>query len=129
MDSIEQVREKFKSDRFATDCGCEIDEIGDKYAKCHLALCDMHKNAMGNLMGGVSFTLADFAFAIASNWQGTPTVSLCSNITFLGKAKGDVIFAEAKCKKDGRTACYYEISVTDNLDNKIAEVTINGFHV
>jgi len=39
-------------------------------AICSLTLEAKHKNALGAVMGGVYFTLADFAFAVASNWQG-----------------------------------------------------------
>ena len=129
MKNIDEVREMFSHDRFATVNGAQIDEIGEHYAVCSLSICDNHKNAMGNVMGGVSFTLADFAFAVASNWQGQPTVSLNSSITYLGKVKGDKLFAKAVCVKDGRTTCYYEVTVKDNLGNIIVAVTTTGFHV
>ena len=59
----------FEKDRFATDNGAVIDEVDDHYAKCSLKIEDRHRNAMGAVMGGVYFTLADFALAVASNWQ------------------------------------------------------------
>lgn len=30
--------------------------------------------------------------------------------------------------KDGRTTCYYNINVDDELGNKVAVVTITGLH-
>lgn len=78
-------------------------------------------------MGGVPFMLADFAFAVATNHQGSIVVSLSSNISFLGMAKGKRLIAEAKCIKDGRSTCCYIIDVKDELDNMVAAVTINGF--
>ena len=83
---------------------------------------------MGAVMGGVPFTLADFAFAVASNWQNPGTVSISSNIAFLGVAKGDKLIAEAACVKDGRSTCYYRIDVYDDLKRPVAAVTITGFH-
>ena len=65
LKTIEEVREMFTHDRFATENGAVIDEIGDHYAKCSMQLTDKHKNALGAVMGGVPFTLADFAFAVA----------------------------------------------------------------
>ena len=36
MELIDQVRERFRHDRFATENGAVIDEISDGYAKCSL---------------------------------------------------------------------------------------------
>ena len=44
---------------------------------------DFHKNALDGVQGGAIFTLADFAFAVASNQDGAATVSLSNNITCL----------------------------------------------
>lgn len=128
MKSIDDVRNIFKEDRFATENGMVIDEIGENYAKCSLKITDRHRNAMGGVMGGVPFTLADFAFAVAVNHEEMRTVSLSSNIAFIGMAKGDHLIAEAKCVKNGRTTCYYTISITDELGTKVAEVTTTGFN-
>lgn len=83
---------------------------------------------MGAVMGGVPFTLADFTFAVASNWQNPGTVSLSSNITFLSSPKGTKLTAEAICIKNGRTTNYYKVEVRDDLDNLIAAVTISGYN-
>ena len=85
--TLEDVRKLFENDRFATENGAVIEEIGNLYAKCSLKLADRHRNALGAVMGGVSFTLADFAFAVASNWQNPGVVSLSSDIAYLGTAK------------------------------------------
>ena len=71
--------------------------------------------------------LADFAFAVASNWQNPGIVSLCSNINFLGVAKGSSLIAEAVCIKEGRTTSYYQIEVRDNLGNLVSAVTTTGY--
>ena len=128
MNEIEKVRKIFENDRFATENGAIIEEIGDHYAKCSLELNSKHKNAMGAVMGGVPFTLADFAFAVASNWQKPGTVSLSSNIAFLGTARGSKLIAEATCVKNGRSTCYYRIDVCDELGNQVAAVTTTGYH-
>ena len=129
MKSIDEVREIFSQDKFATENGAVIEEIGDKYAKCSLKITDHHKNAMGGVMGGVYFTLADFAFAVAANAQQMSAVSISSNIAFLSPVKGSVLYAEARCVKDGRSTCYYTIDVCDDKGVKAAAVTITGYHV
>ncbi len=127
MELIDQVRERFKNDRFATGNGVVIEEISDGYAKCSLDLQRDHMNAMGAVMGGAIFTLADFAFAVASNWQGTPHVSRTSQITYLGVAKGRQLVAEAKRVKEGYATCFYLVDVKDELGNQVAQVTSDGF--
>ena len=126
--TLAQVQEMFENDRFATLNGARITEIGDHYARCEMDLDDRHKNALGAVMGGASFTLADFTFAVASNWQKPDTVSLSTNITYLGGAKGSRLIAEAHMVKDGRTTCYYRVDVTDDLGTQVAAVTVTGYH-
>lgn len=127
--SLEEVRRIFEKDRFATENGAVIEEIGNLYAKCSIRLTQRHRNALGAVMGGASFTLADFAFAVAANWQKPGVVSLSSNITFLGTAKGQSLIAQAKCIKDGRTTSYYRIDVQDELGNMVAAVTTTGYRI
>ncbi|MCM1132947.1 MAG: PaaI family thioesterase [Ruminococcus flavefaciens] len=127
-EKLAEVREIFKGDRFATENGMVIDEIGDHYAKCSVQLSDVHRNAMGGVMGGVHFTLADFAFAVASNWQHMGTVALSTDIAFIGAVKGDSLTAVAELVKDGRSVNCYHITVKDNLGNIVADVKTVGFH-
>ena len=93
---LEQVQKVFANDRFATENGVVIDEVDDGYAKCSLEIQPHHLNAGGTVMGGAIFTLADFAFAVASNWNKPLNVSTTSQITFLGTAKGARLVAEAR---------------------------------
>ncbi len=128
MNDINEVKAFFEKDRFATKNGMYIVELGDKYAKCALKITDDHKNALGALMGGVSYTLADFAFAVASNWKEQGTVSLNTNMAYLSPVKGEMLFAEARMQKDGRTTCYYNIDIYDELGTKVANAVTTGFH-
>ncbi|MBP5464296.1 MAG: PaaI family thioesterase, partial [Treponema sp.] len=80
----------------------------------------------GGVMGGAIFTLADYTFAVASNFRQPQTVSVTSQINFIGRAKGKSLTAESQLIKDGRTTCLYGISVTDELGTKVAFVTISG---
>ncbi len=124
---LEKVRKRFENDRFAMDNGAVIEAVGEGYARCVMSLDEHHYNAVGSVMGGAIFTLADFAFAVASNWNKKPCVSLTAQITYLGRAKGKKLIAEAEKVKEGRTTCYYLIEVADELGNKVAHVTSNGF--
>lgn len=129
MKPSEKTIQMFMKDRFATDNGAVIEEVDDHYAKCSLRIEDKHRNAMGAVMGGVYFTLADFALAVASNWQKMENVSLNSEITYLTAAKGERLTAEAVCVKSGRTTAYYRIDVRDDLGNLTAAVTATTYRV
>ena len=127
---LSKAKERFGKDLFATDVtGIEIIDVGELYAKCTLVLQPKHLNAMGAVMGGVIYTLADFAFAVAANWEKMGCVSLHSDISFLGSAKGDRLSAKAVCIKDGRSTVCYRVDVTDDLGNLTATVTATGYRV
>ncbi len=127
MKPSEETIRLFENDRFATENGAVIEEVDDHYARCTLKVEDRHRNAMGAVMGGVYFTLADFAFAVAANWQEIGTVSLTSDIAYLGSAKGDTLTAEAFCVKNGRTTSYYRIEVKDRFGKLAAIVNTTGY--
>jgi len=127
---LEEARRFFAGDKFAMEAtGCVIDEVGEKYAQCSLTLEPKHRNAVGQVMGGVSFTLADFAFAVAANFHQQLTVSATSSISHLGPVKGSRLIAKTRLIKDGKRNCFYEVDVTDDLDTPIALVMITGAHL
>lgn len=126
MTKLEEARAYFAQDRFATENGAVIAEIGDDYAVCTMVLEPRHRNALGNVMGGAVFMLGDFAFAVASNFDKLPTVSTTSQITFLRAAKGNSLTARAQQVRAGRTSVYYEISVWDEPGNLVARITASG---
>ncbi|MBP3336391.1 MAG: PaaI family thioesterase [Ruminiclostridium sp.] len=127
MRTLNEVREFFANDRFATDNGAVIEQIGENSATVSMEIQDHHRNAVGIVMGGAIFTLADFAFAVASNHEKPGTVSLSANITFLKASKGNKLIAKAECVRNGRTTCYYRVTVTDDTGALIAEVTTSGY--
>lgn len=131
MATIEEVRERFKNDRFATQAaGVEVILTEDKHAICEMPIKDVHLNANDVPMGGAIFTLADFTFAIAANGQSKDiTVAQQVSITFLAAAKGEKLTAEAKCIKAGRRTSLYEVNVFDDIGVHVAHVTGNGFTV
>ena len=127
--TLEEVRKIFVGDQFATENGAVIEEIGHHSATCSLVITNSHRNAMGAVMGGTYFMLADFAFAVAANWQKMGCVSIHSDISFLNPAKGQKLTAKAVCVKDGKTTACYRVDVTDDLGNMTATVTVTGCHI
>ncbi len=130
MTELEEAREFFIKDRYAmVTTGIEIEEVGERYAKCSLKLDDRHRNATGHIMGGVVFTLADFVFAVATNFKQPVTVTTVSQISYLGTAKGDILYGESRLLKDGRRNCFYQIYIADNLGTDVAVVSASGVHL
>ena len=127
---LQEAREFFSNDRFAAQCmGAVVEAVGEKYAKCSLTLNERHYNAVGHIMGGVAYTLADFVFAVATNFRQPPTVTLSAQICYLNPVKGKVLWGESRLIKDGRRNCFYEISITDDLGTQIATVMMTGAHI
>lgn len=127
---LEKAREFFRGDFYATKAsGIIIEEVGEHYARCSMEITRNHQNAYGGVMGGATFTLADYTFAVASNFNQPQTVSVTSQINFIGMAKGKKLISESHLIKDGRTTCLYEIEIKDDLENKVAFVTISGMRL
>lgn len=128
--TLEEVQQIFTADRFGTEAaGAVVTDFGERYAKCEMEIKPVHLNASGRVMGGVPFTLADFAVAVAAQGyrKTLDTVSLESEISYFAAAKGKRLIAEAICIKAGRTTSYYEVMITDDLGTKVAKFTCNMF--
>ena len=127
MSDLTDAREYFGRDIYATETtGIVITEAGEQHAKVELDLDERHYNALGQVMGGVYFTMSDFAFAIASNFRSDPCVTLSSQIVFLNAARGKHLTAEAVCLKNGKRAGFYEITITDEYGTPVAKATAEG---
>ena len=130
MSYLEEAREYFGKDLYASEqTGIVIEAAEPGYAKCSLKIEDRHKNALGHVMGGVFFTMADYAFAIASNFKQPPTVTQTSQIVYLSAVKGSVLYAETEKIRGGRKTCFYRIMITDDTGADIAYVTTTGIVV
>ena len=101
--TIEEAREYFSKDRFATENGMVLEELDESHAVCSLVLSDRHRNAYGGVMGGAIFTLADFAFAALSNDSENVTVAQQVSINYLSASNGTRLVARASYRKNGRS--------------------------
>lgn len=116
----EKAKEYFKADRFAVLAGIEIIEAGTGYCKTRMRIEKRHLNAANVVQGGAIFTLADLAFAVASNSHGQLALAVNVNISFLqGKSSG-VLYAEAVEVCEPKRLGAYDVLVTDEEDSIIA---------
>ena len=118
--TIDEARDFFKNDRFATNAGMTVDEMGEDYSVCSVVLNDDHKNAYGGVMGGVIFTLADLAFAVCANNIHSLSVAQQVSINYLSAPKGTKLIAKAKCIKNGRTSAVLNVDITDDTGRDVA---------
>ena len=125
--NIEEARAYFEGDKFATENGMTLDEIGESSSVCSMTLTGRHKNANGGIMGGAIFTLADFAFAVAVNNVHRPTVAQQVSINYLSAPRGTRLIARAHQRKDGRTTCVYIVDVTDDTGRDVAQFVGTGY--
>ena len=128
--TLAEVREFFKNDRFATvSLAPEILEASRGHAKLRMQAGPDHANAMGNLMGGVLFTLADYAFAIASCVGQPPTVAVSNTIDYLRGSTPCELVAVCDLVKDGARMCFAEARVYDASGRELARMSIKGCRV
>lgn len=126
--SLEEIRTFFANDRFASDaCGCEVLEASKGHGVCAFDIGPQHINAMGNVMGGAIFTLADFALAVACNVGEPPTMSVQSSIEYFSVAKGKRLIATADADRSGRNLGFYTVNIEDELGTKVARMTATCF--
>jgi len=125
--NMEEAREYFKGDRYATISGAYIEELTLDRSVCSLILNDDHRNANGGIMGGVMFTLADFAFATLSNNSHMPTVAQQVSVNYLNAPKGTKLIATATFKKNGRSSCVVNVDVKDDTGRDVIQFVGTGF--
>ena len=125
--TIEEAREHFKKDKFASSAGMQIDDMTENTSSCSMLLTEAHKNAYGGVMGGVIFTLADFAFAVVANQIHNLSVASQVSINYLSAPKGEKLIAKAKSIKEGRTTTIITVEVYDDTGRYVALFTGTAF--
>jgi len=126
LDTLEEIREYFAHDRFATNClGARVDSFDYETfeAQVSVDIEDRHMNGHDIVMGGVYFCLADFALAISCNVNQDHTTSVNSSINIMKSCKGTRLIAKARPDRSGRRLGFYTIDVFDDLGTHCARMT------
>lgn len=114
------ARTFFAKDRYAALTGIEIVEAGSGYCRARLTIEDKHLNAANIVQGGVLFTLADLAFAVASNSHGQLALAINVNISFLSSASSGTLYATATEVGEPKRLGAYDVLITDEQDGIVA---------
>ena len=127
MKSDDELFRKVMADKFARYVGIQLLEAREGYARVELTLNNNHLNGVNMIQGGVIFTLADYAFALASNSGNCPTVALNANISYFKTPVGKIIRAEAKEISVRNRISGYQVDITDEDGSLIASFSGLGF--
>lgn len=117
---MEAIRRYLEGDRFASNCDIKLLNVSPGAAKAMMVLSDKHLNGYGNVQGGAIFTLADYAFAAASNAHGTVAVGINVNISFVKAARTGTLIATASETSMNPKLATYTVHVTDDLGSLVA---------
>lgn len=102
-------------DSFSKWLGVEVLEVKDGFAKIKMTVRDEMLNGHGVTHGGISFSLADSAFAFASNSHGQKAVSIETSINHIKPIfEGDELVATAQKESTSKSLGQYIVRVTRN---------------
>lgn len=116
----ETARRAFARDRYAQLSGIEIVETSKGYCKARMQIEDKHLNSVDVVHGGALFTLADLAFAVASNSHGQVALAINAHITYLQAVQTGVLYAVATEVDKPRKLGAYEVTISDEGGRIIA---------
>jgi acyl-CoA thioesterase len=118
MDVIKQF---FTSeDKFAQHCGIELLDVQPGWAKTSMKIKPYHINGAKTVHGGAIFTLADFAFAVASNSHGSLAMGINTSVHFVKAATKGTLYAEAREQSINPKLASYTVLVTDDAGDTVA---------
>lgn len=107
-------------DRFASHAGITLLDVSEGRARARLQVSPMHLNGVGIVQGGAVFTLADFAFAAASNSRGRVAVAIDVSISFVKAVSGGVLTADAREEALSERISTCVVRVTDEAGELVA---------
>lgn len=117
---MKNIKKFFKNDKFAEHVGIELLEVSEGRAKAKLEIKKEHLNSVKIVHGGAIFTLADLAFAAASNSHGTVAVAINVSISYLKAVSKGTLIAEAKEVSKNSKLATYSILITNEGGDTIA---------
>src|SRR5512137_45710 len=119
-DASASIQRFFKNDRFAERANIELLSVSPGQARAKMTLHSHHLNGYGTVQGGAIFTLADFAFAAASNSHGTVAVAVNVSITFMKAGTTGTLWAEAREVSKNFKLGSYTVEVKDDQGDLVA---------
>jgi acyl-CoA thioesterase len=121
QDMQQKLLLKFRQNPYAELLGIELLEVKPGYSRLSMVVRDDMVNFNGFPHGGAIFSLADEAFAAASNSHGQVAVALNVEISYLKMVvPGAQLIAEATEEHLGNRTALYHITVSTDDGNLVA---------
>lgn len=110
------------NDRASQWAGFELGIVKEGYAEVHMTVQEHHCNGHGIGHGGLTFMLADSAFAFSCNSRNQNTVAMHNSISFIAAVRlGDRLTATAReVSLTGRNGIY-DVTVSNQNGETVAE--------
>ncbi|GAH08305.1 unnamed protein product [marine sediment metagenome] len=122
LPEMEDFRDKVEKDLFGRHLGIKVDKVEPGYAKARVKVRREFQNFSGYVHGGLIFSLADQAFAAASNSFGFLALAVHMGISYLSPpVVGDELTAEAHQIHLGKKISVYRIKVKNSSGKLIAD--------
>jgi len=109
-----------REDKFAKHCGIRIVSVEPGRAVAQLQVQEHHMNGARVVQGGALFTLADFAFALASNSRDKLSLAINTSMSFVKGVKSGCVTAEAIELADGPKLASYQVTLRDDEGEIVA---------
>jgi len=116
------VNHMMEHDGFSQWLGIRVLEIREGFSKISMVIRPEMVNGFGIIHGGVTFSLADSAFAFACNNRNILSVALDTSINFIKPVHvGDELTATAKEIHNGQSTGLYHITIMNQHQHVVAE--------
>ena len=107
-----ELTDRFETDPYADHLNMALVEVRPGYARAEMEAAEELANFLGYIQGGAIVSLADYAFAAASNSHGANALALTITFNFVGVVRpGPHLVAEATEEKLGRRTGLYKLEV------------------
>lgn len=114
-------------DQFCRANGIEVIFAEKGLARTRMEVEPRHYNGLQIVHGGAIFTLADLAFAAATNIGDDRVVSTSVSVSFFRATNEGVLLAEAKEIARSKKLLTYECRVTNATGDLVALLLVNGY--
>lgn len=128
-DNLAELKAKGAAEPIASFLKMRLLELSPGYAKVAMKIRPEYQNFNGLVFGGMVMSVADQAFAYATNSLVSPSIAAQFNIYLIaGAGTNDELIAECKVLKSGRRVGISEITVTNQEGKLIAKATGTTVH-
>ena len=116
------VDKMMQEDRFSQWLGIEVLEVREGMSRIQMTIRSEMVNGFGIVHGGVTFALADSAFAFACNNRNDLSVALDTSINFTKQVLvGDQLTATATELHNGNSTGLYQIAIHNQHQQLVAQ--------